>query len=548
MKKIYLTAAALLLAMNHAAAQDIYKVEKLTGTDLNGDARYVGMGGAMSALGANISAMSTNPASTALYRRNDFSVTGSLFTQSGKDTDAQYLGTHKLKTSLDQAGFVYSLPLESGSMRFVSLGFNYRKTKNFANVIGLNRIPLPNGMSQTWQLKQLSQDFNGNWLDFTQTEDRAKTTPLTRFAADALLLYPQYVSSSTPKKLSGYETAHANAYYYGRAQWGSNQAYDFNLAFNFSEQFYFGVNLGLYNVNFHQGMEYEEESFGNDGKPFTTNDGKEKHYIQQIREDLTGTGVDAKFGVIVRPISDSPFRLGVSVTTPTLYSLESTQTLYISSPYDHTDAATNKHYEFTTAQGDIYTNYHIVAPWKANFSLGTTVGNYLALGAEYEITDHTSAQVRNSSGNDGYYDWSTGVRDQDMQTQIERYTRDTHTIRLGAELRATNQFSFRIGYNFVSAPFSKDAYLNLFTQSPTYQYAAGTDYVNLRSTNRLTFGIGYHDKHFYADAAYLYQHQGADVYAFHYNGNDRFASGNELQGEHINLLRHSFLLTLGYRF
>ena len=45
-----------------AAAQDTYESARLLGSDLNGTARYVGMGGAMEALGADISTISTNPA------------------------------------------------------------------------------------------------------------------------------------------------------------------------------------------------------------------------------------------------------------------------------------------------------------------------------------------------------------------------------------------------------------------------------------------------------------------------------------------------------
>ena len=73
MKKLYISAvlASAFVALP-TAAQDIYKIEQLSSTDLNGDARYIGMGGAMSALGANLSAISTNPASSALYRKSDF--------------------------------------------------------------------------------------------------------------------------------------------------------------------------------------------------------------------------------------------------------------------------------------------------------------------------------------------------------------------------------------------------------------------------------------------------------------------------------------------
>lgn len=43
--------------------------------DLNGTARFVGMGGAMSALGGDISTISTNPAGIGIYRSNDAMVT-----------------------------------------------------------------------------------------------------------------------------------------------------------------------------------------------------------------------------------------------------------------------------------------------------------------------------------------------------------------------------------------------------------------------------------------------------------------------------------------
>ena len=54
MKKI-VSLAVFTLAMLPAAAQDTYENARLLGADLNGTARYVGMGGALDALGADIS-------------------------------------------------------------------------------------------------------------------------------------------------------------------------------------------------------------------------------------------------------------------------------------------------------------------------------------------------------------------------------------------------------------------------------------------------------------------------------------------------------------
>lgn len=62
MKKIsVLTALGMLMIAPWGMAQTIYDGAKLTGKDLNGTARFVGMGGAMGALGGDISTMGTNP-------------------------------------------------------------------------------------------------------------------------------------------------------------------------------------------------------------------------------------------------------------------------------------------------------------------------------------------------------------------------------------------------------------------------------------------------------------------------------------------------------
>ena len=74
MKNKVIVTACTLLAMATASAQNAYDAEKLLGNDLNGTARLVGMGGAMGALGGDISVMSSNPAGIGIFRSNDVSV------------------------------------------------------------------------------------------------------------------------------------------------------------------------------------------------------------------------------------------------------------------------------------------------------------------------------------------------------------------------------------------------------------------------------------------------------------------------------------------
>lgn len=66
--------ALLLGCMSAVMAQNQYDVVRYMDDDLNGTARFVGMGGAMSALGADISTIGTNPAGIGLFRGNDVTV------------------------------------------------------------------------------------------------------------------------------------------------------------------------------------------------------------------------------------------------------------------------------------------------------------------------------------------------------------------------------------------------------------------------------------------------------------------------------------------
>ena len=92
---------------------------------------------------------------------------------------------------------------------------------------------------------------------------------------------------------------------------------------------------------------------------------------------ITGNGVDIKAGIIFRPVAESPFRIGLSVSTPTWYKLTTSNYTSMSLlnsgvSQELYDPDSNESYEFK-----LYT------PWKFGASLGHTVGNNLALGLSY---------------------------------------------------------------------------------------------------------------------------------------------------------------------
>ena len=80
MRKKYIMAFCHVAAFP-ANAQETYENANIVTGDLNGTARYVGMGGAMDALGAEISTISTNPAGLGLFRSSQISATGGFTMQ-----------------------------------------------------------------------------------------------------------------------------------------------------------------------------------------------------------------------------------------------------------------------------------------------------------------------------------------------------------------------------------------------------------------------------------------------------------------------------------
>ena len=167
------------------------------------------------------------------------------------------------------------------------------------------------------------------------------------------------------------------------------------------------------------------------------------------------------------------------------------------------------------------------------------------MDAEYEYCDYASAKVSYHDG-DYYGGWTSGRKDRALNNEAKKFLKSVSTFKVGAEARLSKNISARVGYNFVSAPIKEDAFLNLFTSSPSYYYNTNTDYVNLGEINRATFGLGYKAKHFYADVAYQYQTQQGDVYTFHIPENESHI--NRLQAAKVDLNRHNFMLTLGYKF
>jgi len=119
-----------MMAIAPSMAQETYDNSPMFGKDLNGTARYVGMGGAMEALGADISTSSTNPAGIGMMRHSSASVSAGIVSQSGSNSSSvDIVNNSTTHVSFDQAGFIYST--QTGRKNFLNFGLNYHKSNNF---------------------------------------------------------------------------------------------------------------------------------------------------------------------------------------------------------------------------------------------------------------------------------------------------------------------------------------------------------------------------------------------------------------------------------
>ena len=248
---------------------------------------------------------------------------------------------------------------------------------------------------------------------------------------------------------------------------------------------------------------------------------------------IHGSGFDVKLGTIFRPIEASPLRIGLSVHTPIFYRLTYATGAYIQSDvYVDDDQSTTGLYVDTYEQlgnRDMEFDFRLQTPWVVNASVGYTVGNNLALGAEYEFENFSNMKFKDVNN-----------YDMDPETDEVKYTlKGVHTFRLGAEYKPISAFAFRVGYNYSSTAYKADAYKNIFSNS----VSTDTEYSNDKSRNTFTVGIGYRGSLFYADLAYKYDMYKSDFYPFYNN-----LEGVKMAATKVSNTRSQVLLTLGCRF
>ena len=486
--------AIIVISTINSKAQSDADALRYSQTSVTGTARFTSMAGAFGALGGDFSSAALNPAGLGIYRKSEFTISTSLYMNA---TTTEFLGK-----SATENKFNFNIP--NFGFAFTHLTRADRKEeqgwKSVTVGIGLTRI---NNFHTHSFYESLNID-NSLLNHFVENANNSSTLDpfYEQLAFDAGIIYrdtidDHYISDMGDPfvdKPGKYPITQRRS---STTRGGINE-WNFSLGANYNNLFYLGGSIGISSLRY-----LEESIYSEDDKdniiPVLNN------YTLQQDVTTTGTGVNLKLGVIVRPAAW--VRLGAAFHSPTLYA----------NMHDDYKNSINSSLENipTTKQEspDGAYDYTLVTPLKAIGSVAFIIAKTGLISADYELVDYAGARFDAS-------DASFSVVNDAIRT---KYT-SAGNFRLGGEYR-WNAISFRAGYGLYGSPFSKK------------EKISGSDY----SKTYVTGGLGIRDKNYFIDLGYAYSE--SNEYYQAYTIKDVAVAGSK-----NNVVNHNFVVTFGVKF
>ncbi len=427
-----------LFACVFANAQNIQDALRYGTENLEGSARFQGMGGAFGALGGDLSALNINPAGSAVFNNSLFTVSGTSYS---RNNEAGYFnrsnGTVSTDLDINQVGGVMVLKTvdPDANWKKLSLAINYdvvQKLDDRLYVSGNSNQGIDNYFLNFAQgvpfgaiLLQDGELLENAYLDIGASQGYSDQQAFLGYYGGSIDPSSTDATNTAYMRTSQYNTVNQE---FSRSSSGYNGKFTMNIASQYRDNLYLGASLNFHNVLFDRVDDFYEDGYDAASPIQFTSFGNYLH--------TEGTGFSFSLGAIAK--LNEFVRIGGSYQSPTWYRLTDDTAQRIDS--DLADQDIN----FINFQVvNLFDSYTIKTPEKLTGSIALVFGKNGLLSMDYGYQDMSKAQLRPSN------DASFAI----ANNQIGNELTGVSSIRVGGEYRI-EQFSLRGGYRFEQSPYA----------------------------------------------------------------------------------------------
>ncbi len=279
----------------------------------NGSARSMAVGGALTALGGDITSLYTNPAGLGFFKTGEYMMSPALALNNNKaNFREQETKNSRNNFALGPLGFVLGSPSHSNSRNSRAFSIGFMQTANFANTIAYKGLNNYSSFTEQW-VEQVAKS--------RLTLDNALNNPAFAYgAAPAIYTYLVDIDSSTGTKIvkgaPEFILDAGQAIRQEMLQKNSGGMYEaaIGYAHNKDDKWYWGISAGIPFIYYNSNTTFSEF----DTSARTNNKFKQFTYNDEFT--TTGFGFNGKLGVIYRP--QEHIRVGLSIHTPTYMVLK----------------------------------------------------------------------------------------------------------------------------------------------------------------------------------------------------------------------------------
>lgn len=493
-------------------AQSAVDAFQLTQRDLKGTARFMSMGGAFTALGGDLSAISVNPAGIGVYRSSEIAATLDIdFQKSNALSPGISSKNTQTKALCNNFGYVGTVKLD-GALQTLSWGVNYNRQASFDRKVGGSIYPV--GTSLTNYIASFTNGIKSSDMDFGSGSNSYNPYQDSNIDWLSILGYSSYLINNTQGRDDRYQglfnsTTNSDAEMLV-VEKGYIDNYELTFGGNVQDVFFWGVGIGINDLRYVRHTYYSESmSDASVYSPQGVTRGAAEYALYNDKI-ITGTGWNFSIGAILKPVQE--FRVGVSFITPTVYSLNES---YIGSVDYAMQPDGKQTYQGTEDTDEAYFPWKLRSPWRLNLGLAGVIGRLGIISLDYELQDYNNTKIKTPSYNaygfvNGYYDAA------ELNQDIKDYSQMAHNIRLGLEYRVSNRVSARLGCNM---QFSNIR--NEYQDGKGEILTSGTDpsFSLDKTTTFITAGLGYQYKNFAINGAYVHKIRKSTLHPYTSYGN-----------------------------